>query len=290
MLVVLFAQGENNPANQMTEVWEQVQAFVYEQGFHLALNLLGAIVVFVVGRWAAKLIRRICTGMLQRAKVDETLTKFLTNIIYSLALAFVVVAVLDQLGVNTTSFAAIVASAGLAIGLALQGSLSNFAAGVMLILFRPFGVGDFVNAGGVSGVVEEVRIFNTRIRTGDNVQIIIPNGQITTDAIKNYSVKETRRIDLVVGCGYADDLRAVKRFLEELLADDERILQDPEPVVAVNELGESSIDFVVRPWVKAADYWAVRWELNEKIKLGFDEQGFNIPYPSRDVYMHQTVG
>jgi len=285
----LVAQGGNNTTDQVTEVWGQVQSFVYEQGFNVALNLLGAIVVFFLGRWAARLIRRISIGMLQRAKVDETLTKFLTNIIYSLALAFVVVAVLDQLGVNTTSFAAIIASAGLAVGLALQGSLSNFAAGVMLILFRPFGVGDFIKAGGVAGVVEEVRIFNTRIRTGDNVQIIVPNGQITTDVITNFSVKDTRRIDLVVGCGYADDLRAVKRFLKELLDADERILSDPEPVVAVNELGESSIDFVVRPWVKAADYWAVRWELNEKIKLGFDEQGFNIPFPSHDVYMHQTA-
>ncbi len=290
MRAFLFAQGGNEPSDQLGEAWNQAQAFVYEQGFALAMNLLGALVVFFVGRWAAKLIRSICTGMMLRAKVDETLTKFLTNIVYSLALAFVIVAVLDQLGVNTTSFAAIIAAAGLAIGLALQGSLSNFAAGVMLILFRPFGVGDYINAGGVSGVVEEVRIFNTRMRTGDNVQIIIPNGQITTDAITNYSVKATRRIDLVVGCGYSDDLRAVKRFLEELLVEDERILEDPEPLVAVNELGESSIDFVVRPWVKASDYWAVKWELNEKIKLGFDEQGFNIPYPSRDVYMHQSAG
>lgn len=288
MNAYLFAQESNETSNRMSEVWEQVQVFIYEQGFHLALNLLAAIVIFVVGRWAARLIQTLSTRMMHRAKVDETLTKFLTNIIYSLALAFVVVAVLDQLGVNTTSFAAIIASAGLAIGLAMQGSLSNFAAGVMLILFRPFGVGDFVEAGGVSGIVEDVRIFNTRIRTGDNIEIIVPNGQITTDAIKNYSAKSTRRIDLVVGCGYDDDLRAVKQFLTDLIAADARILPEPEPVIAVNELADSSINFVVRPWVNSSEYWAVRWDLNEKIKLGFDEHGFNIPYPSRDVYIHAS--
>lgn len=289
----LFAQDKapdavSEHATQFEKIWDQIQVFVYEQGFTLAMNVLAAVVIFVLGRWAARLILGITVRMMQRANIDETLTKFITNIVYYLVLAFVFVAVLDQLGVNTTSFAAIIASAGLAVGLALQGSLSNFAAGVLLILFRPFGVGDFVDAGGVAGIVEEIRIFNTRIRTGDNVQIVVPNGQITSDAIKNFSAKSTRRIDLVVGCGYSDDLRAVKQFLEDLIADDQRILADPEPVVAVNELGDSSINFVVRPWVNAADYWAVRWDLNEKIKLGFDEQGFNIPFPSREVFMHQV--
>ncbi len=293
MPLYLFAQDQakaavSEQATHFEKIWDQVQVFVYEQGFTLAMNLLAAVAIFVLGRWAAKLILGITQRMMQRAKVDETLTTFLTNIVYYLALAFVFVAVLDQLGVNTTSFAAIIASAGLAVGLALQGSLSNFAAGVLMILFRPFGVGDFVDAGGVAGIVEEIRIFNTLIRTGDNVQIVVPNGQITSGAIKNFSAKATRRIDLVVGCGYSDDLRAVKQFLEDLIADEPRILADPEPVVAVNELGDSSINFVVRPWVNAADYWAVRWDLNEKIKLGFDEQGFNIPFPSRDVYMHQV--
>lgn len=294
MHIFLFAQDQakelsKDQATHFEIIWDQVQVFVYEQGLTLAMNVLAAVAIFVLGRWAAKLILGITQRMMQRAKVDETLTTFLTNIVYYLALAFVFVAMLDQLGVNTTSFAAIIASAGLAVGLALQGSLSNFAAGVLMIMFRPFGVGDFVDAGGVSGIVEEIRIFNTRIRTGDNVQIVVPNGQITSDAIKNFSAKATRRIDLVVGCGYSDDIRAVKQFLEDLIADDPRILADPEPVVAVNELGDSSINFVVRPWVNSADYWAVRWDLNEKIKLGFDEQGFNIPFPSRDVFMHQVA-
>lgn len=293
MHIFLFAQDQakeaaKEQATHFEKIWDQVQVFVYEQGLTLAMNVLAAVAIFVLGRWAAKLILGITQRMMQRAKVDETLTTFLTNIVYYLALAFVFVAVLDQLGVNTTSFAAIIASAGLAVGLALQGSLSNFAAGVLMILFRPFGVGDFVDAGGVSGIVEEIRIFNTLIRTGDNIQIVVPNGQITSDAIKNFSAKATRRIDLVVGCGYSDDIRAVKQFLEDLIANDPRILTDPEPVVAVNELGDSSINFVVRPWVNTADYWAVRWDLNEKIKLGFDEQGFNIPFPSRDVFMHQV--
>jgi len=202
---------------------------------------------------------------------------------------FVVIAAIDRLGIDTTSFAAILAAAGLAVGLALQGSLSNFASGVMLILFKPFKVGDFVEAGGSAGSIEEIHIFNTIMRTGDNVQIIIPNSTITDGTITNYSAKETRRIDLVVGCGYDDDLKAVKEFLVALLKADERILLDPEPFVAVSELGDSSVNFVVRPWVKSEDYWTTRWDLTACIKIGFDEQGFNIPYPTQDVNMHTTA-
>ena len=183
-----------------------------------------------------------------------------------------------------------VAAAGLAISLALQGSLANFAAGVMLILFKPFKVGDFVDAGGSTGVVEEIQLFSTMVRTGDNVLMIIPNAQVTGGTITNYSAKETRRVDLVVGCGYGDDLKAVKQFLEELVAGDDRILEEPEPVVAVSELGDSSVNFVVRPWVNSGDYWDVKWELTEKIKLGFDERGFNIPYPTQDIHIHKDAG
>ena len=177
---------------------------------------------------------------------------------------------------------------GLAIGFALKDSLANFASGVMLIMFKPFKVGDFVNAGGSSGVIEEIRIFNTFMRTGDNVQIIIPNSQITGGTITNYSAKDTRRIDLVVGCGYSDNLKEVKDFLTQLIAGDERVLDDPAPVIAVNELADSSINFVVRPWVKSADYWTTRWDLTEKIKLGFDERGFTIPFPSQDLFIHKS--
>jgi len=278
--------SSSDTASDLSELMDQAQAFITERGLEFAGNLVAALVIFVVGRWVAKFLRRLCSSLMIRANVDETLVKFLSNIVYTLLLTFVVLAAIDRVGIDTTSFAAIVAAAGLAVGFALQGSLANFAAGVMLILFKPFSVGDFVEAGGSAGVIEEIHIFSTFMRTGDNRQIIIPNSQITGGIITNYSAKPTRRIDLVVGCGYGDDLKAVKEFLEQLLAGDERILTDPEPVVAVNELGDSSINFVVRPWVDSGDYWDVRWELTEKIKLGFDENGFNIPYPTQDVHVH----
>lgn len=268
---------------------EQVMGFLGEKGLTFGMNLLAAIVIFVIGRWVAILLRRLCVRLMTKAKVDETLARFLGNIVYALLLIFVILAALERVGVNTTSFAAILAAAGLAVGLALQGSLSNFAAGVMLVLFKPFKAGDFVDAGGTMGVVEEIHIFNTQMRTGDNRQIIIPNNQITSGVITNYSAKDTRRIDLVVGCGYEDDLKAVKAFLIETVNADERVLKDPEPVVAVNELGESSVDFVVRPWVKSSDYWTTRWDLIERIKIGFDERGFNIPFPQRDVRVHTVT-
>ena len=222
---------------------------------------------------------------MEKAKLDTTLIKFVSNLAYALMLAFVVVAALGRLGVDTTSFAAIIAAGGLAVGFALQGSLGNFAAGVMLITFKPFKVGDLVEVGGSTGVVEEVQIFNTMLKTADNVTIIVPNGSITGGTITNYSAQATRRIDLVFGCGYGDDLKAVKAYLEEVLAAEERVLKDPAPTVAVAELGDCSVNFVVRPWVNAADYWAVRFDLLERIKLGFDERGFSIPYPTQDLHI-----
>ena len=283
----LFAQVEGNGgAADMVNLWEPMKNFVAERGMEFAVNVIAAIAIFILGRWIAKLLCSFSGKMMAKANVDETLAKFLGNIIYALLLTFVVMAAVGKLGVDTTSFAAVIAAAGLAIGFALQNSLANFAAGVMLILFKPFQVGNFVDAGGSKGVVEEIHIFNTFMRTGDNVQIIIPNGQITSGTITNFSAKQTRRIDLVVGCGYGDDLKAVRDFLENLLAGEKRILEDPEPVVAVNELGDSSVNFVVRPWVNSSDYWAVRWDLTEKIKLGFDEHKFNIPYPSQDIHVH----
>ncbi len=264
-------------------------AFVTQQGSQFAINLVSAVVVFFVGKWVANLLTRLIGKIATRANLDQTLVKFASHLAHAAMMAFVILAALDRLGVNTTSFAAVVAATGLAVGLALQSSLSNFAAGVMLILFKPFKVGDFVEAGGSSGTVEAIRIFNTFMRTGDNIQIVVPNGKITSDTIRNFSAKDTRRIDLIVGCGYGDDLKAVKQFLESCLNNEERILADPEPVVAVHELGDSSVNFVVRPWVKASDYWAVRWDLNETIKLGFDEHGFSIPYPTQDIHVHTAA-
>jgi len=268
----------------LSSVWDVVQL----RGMDFFWNVVGALAIFFIGRWATKLLTRISEKALRRAHVDETLTRFLGNIVYVVLLLVVVMAALGVLGVPMTSFAAILAAAGLAVGMALKDSLGNFAAGVMIILFRPFSVGNFINAGGAAGTVEEIHIFHTLLNTIDNVRVIVPNGTIINGSITNFSINPTRRIDLVVGCGYEDDLKAVKHFLDSVVASDERILAEPKPDISVQELADSSVNFVVRPWVKSADYWTTRCDLTERIKLGFDELGFHIPYPSRDVHLHNV--
>ncbi|MBE0438786.1 MAG: mechanosensitive ion channel [Gammaproteobacteria bacterium] len=248
------------------------------------INIFFAIVIVVVGRivvkWAVKLARKVMI----RAEIDPILVNFLSSIANAVLLLFVFIAALDQLGVDTTSLIALLGAAGLAIGLALQGSLQNFAAGVMLIVFRPFKLGDFIEAGGVVGIVEKISIFSTIMKTGDNREIIIPNGQIYSGAITNYSARDTRRIDMVFGIGYDDDMRKAKQIMVEILDAHELVLSDPAPAVAVAELADSSVNFNVRPWVKSSDYWPVRSDLIEKIKLAFDDNGISIPYPQMDVH------
>lgn len=269
--------------------WDRARQFLTQAGLQFGLNLLAAIAIFFIGRWITGILTRLATAFLVRTRVDATLANFLANILYVMLLAFVVITALGRLGVDTTSFAAIIAAAGLAVGLALQNSLSNFASGVMLILFKPFKVGDSIQAAGTSGVVEDIHIFTTQLRTPDNVQITIPNGQVTSGIITNFSAKATRRIDLVIGCGYDDDLKSVKSFLQELVAGDDRILRDPAPVVAVDALADSSVNFAVQAWVRNPDLGAVRRDLIERIKLGFDERGFTIPYPTRSVYVESVA-
>jgi small conductance mechanosensitive channel len=266
---------------------EPFQELLVSRGPQLATNLLGAIAIFILGSWMARVTIRILEGMLQRARVEPTLAKFLCRIGHALIMVVVAVAGLDRLGVNTTSLAAVLAAAGLAVGMALQGSLSNFAAGIMMIVFRPFKVGDLVETGGARGVVEEIHIFNTLLRTADNVLVIIPNSSITGSNITNFSTKPTRRIDLVVDCGYGDDLRGVKQFLSDLLARHPRVLKEPAPVVAVGDLGDHGVQILVRPWVATSDFLSVRCELIEQIKLGFDEHGYQIPFPQRDIRVFQ---
>ncbi|MCA9150738.1 MAG: mechanosensitive ion channel [Planctomycetales bacterium] len=260
--------------------------YIIQNGPDVIANVVMAAGIFYVGRWGARLAERALDRVLTRAKIDETLSKFLCRIAYAIIMVNVVLTGLGKLGINTGTVTAIFAAAGLAVGLALQGSLSNFAAGVLMIILRPLKVGDFVEAAGTKGIIEEINVFNTIMRTPDNIEITVPNASITGGNITNYSTKPTRRIDLLVGCGYNDDLLAVKRFLEQLVASDPRILRDPTPVVAVSELGDNSVNFVVRPWVVNANYWAVRWDLTEKIKLGFDQLGFTIPFPQRDLHIH----
>lgn len=252
----------------------------------LVINIAVAIAILVGGIWIAKRIKGYISSTMQKREVDALLASFTSNIAYVAMVAFVIIAALGQLGIQTTSFVAIIGAAGLAIGLSLQGSLANFASGVMIIAFRPFKVGDFIEAGGVAGVVEGIQIFSTQMRTGDNKAVIIPNSNITGGNITNYSAKDTRRVDLVFGIGYDDDIKKAKDILIELADSDERILKDPETVVAVSELADSSVNFVVRPWVKTADYWAVYFDLTEAVKLRFDKEGISIPYPQQDVHMH----
>jgi small conductance mechanosensitive channel len=254
-----------------------------------ALNIAMAIVIFVIGKWVARKVADIAFKlMMKNSKIDETLAKFLDDIIYYILVVMVVLTALKQLGVDTTSFFAILGAAGLAIGLALKDSLGNFASGVMIILFRPFKVGDFINAAGVSGTVEEVTIFNTILKTGDNQKLIVPNGSITGGTITNVNAKPERRVDLVVGIGYDDDIKKAKEVLTNIIEADERVLKDKGITVAVSELADSSVNFVVRAWVNTPDYWAVKFDLTENIKLTFDKEGISIPYPQQDVHHYNN--
>lgn len=251
-------------------------------------KIIAALFVFLVGKWLAKKLATLLTKLLERGKVDLTLTKFLHNIVYYAIVIAVVIAAAGQLGINTTSFLTVVGAASLAIGLALKDSLGNFASGVMLILFRPFSVGDAVIVGGETGTVVEVTIFNTVLNTGDNQRKIIPNSSISNSTITNITANPTRRIDMVVGISYDDDIRLAKETLEAILAEEEAVLQIPAPLVAVSELGASSVDLVVRPWVNTNDYWPVKFALTEKIKLIFDEKKISFPYPQTDIHLHKT--
>ncbi|MDG1893457.1 MAG: mechanosensitive ion channel [Fuerstiella sp.] len=267
--------------SHLTFSWLIVQIIQY------APKLLYAIAVFMIGKWLARAVTGALIRGARKAKVDETLLGFLNNLIYMLLFTLVCVAAVQALGVDTTGLTAVLAATGFAIGFALQRSLGNLAAGVMLVFFKPFRVGDVVEIESLTGTVVEIQICNTILLTLDNVRIIVPNSKMTDGTIKNYSAEPQRRIDLVVGCGYNDDLKAVKKVLQDLLTEDARVLTDPEPIVAVSELGDSSVNFVVRPWVSSHEYWAVRFDLTERIKLTFDECGFTIPFPSQDLFVHR---
>jgi len=242
-----------------------------------------ALIIFFIGQLIAKMISGVIAKLLSHTKLDKILVDFLSSVVRALLLVVVIVAALDKLGVNTNSLIAMLGAAGLAIGLALQSSLQNFAAGFMLLIFRPFKAGDFVETAGTSGVIESIGIFSTKLYTGDNKEVIIPNGAIYSSNIINYSSRKTRRIDMIFSVSYGDDLRLAKDIILQVIKADKRVLKEPEPVIAVGELAASSVNFVVRPWVKAEDYWSVKFDLNEKIKLAFDENNITIPVPQMDI-------
>ncbi|MDP6524235.1 MAG: mechanosensitive ion channel [Kiritimatiellia bacterium] len=249
-------------------------------------QVLVAILILVIGRYAALGIRTLLVKIMKKSKVDETLISFVASLSHIAIMAFVVIAALARMGVQTTSFVAVIGAAGLAIGLALQGSLANFAAGVLLIIFKPFRVGDYIEGGGTDGVVEEIGIFVTELKSLDNKKVIVPNAKMTGDNVINHSTNEFRRVDLVAGVSYGDDLDKVRKVLEEIFDSEEKILKDPKPMVGVLELADSSVNLAVRPWVKSADYWDVFFAVQEQIKKRFDAAGISIPFPQQDVYMH----
>jgi small conductance mechanosensitive channel len=266
-------------------LWNTVREFLATNGLQLLINVTMAAVIFFVGRWIAKILSDLLEKGLHHARMDATLGKFIRNLAYFAMLAFVTIAALNRLGVQTASAVAAIGAAGLAVGLALQGSLSNFAAGVLLIIFKPFKVGDFVEIAGAKGIVQEIQIFNTVLHSLDNVHIVIPNAHVTGGNILNYTANDKRRVDLVIGVSYGDDLSKVKRVILSVLLADGRVLRNPEPMVAVLELAESSVNIAARPWIKSEDYWPVYFDLTEKIKVELEANGITIPFPQRDIHV-----
>jgi small conductance mechanosensitive channel len=251
------------------------------------LKILAAIFIFVIGRWIAKMIKKFLGKTMTRSGVDATIIPFVLDLSYVALLIMVIVASLGALGIQTTSLIAVLGAAGLAVGLALQGSLSNFAAGVLIVTFRPIRVGDYFEGAGTAGTVEHIQIFSTTAKTPDNKVIIIPNGKLLSDNIVNYSMKEIRRVDMTIGVSYADPIDKVKEVLADILAKESRILQDPSPTIGLIQLADSSVNFAVRPWVKTEDYWAVYFDLHETIKKRFDAEGISIPFPQQDIHVYK---
>lgn len=281
----IVAKGQKESIREMEiENLEQIQELL----LNYSLDILGAIVIVIVGRWLAGFASRWVRNALAKADTNVALRRFLSNLLYYAILAFAVVAALARLGVQTASFIAVLGAAGLAIGLALEGALSNFASGVMILLFKPFEIGHYVEVGDTFGQVTDIKIFNTVLVTRDKKTVIIPNGLIISDKIVNYSTKGYIRVDMVFGIGYEDNLLKAKKILEELLATDERVLADPPARVAVEELADSSVNFAVRPHVKIEDYWDIQLEMPERVKLRFDQEGISIPFPQHDVHLFQA--
>jgi len=268
----------------MEDIIKQVQAVVAQYG----LRVLGALATIIIGIWLAKILSKSLGKVLNKKSVDQTLVKFIVSLVKIALITFVIISAASQVGIQTASFVAVIGAAGLAIGFALQGSLSNLAAGVMLIIFKPIKVGDFIEGGGATGSVDSVGIFITTLHTPDNKVVFIPNSTLTGGNITNYSANDKRRVDMVFGIGYSDDIDKAKNVIQSVLNNDARVLKDPAPQIVVSELGDSSVNFNVRPWVDTADYWGVYFDTTEQIKKKFDEQNISIPFPQRDVHMYQS--
>lgn len=262
---------------------------IVELAMLYGVQVILALTIFIVGKWVAKKIANIVQRVLAKNNVDPAIQHFVGSLVSWVLIIFVVIASLGQLGIQTASFVAIVGAAGLAVGLALQGSLANFAAGVLILIFRPFKVGDFIEVAGVSGVVQKIQIFTTELHSPDNKKIIVPNGGVISGNITNYSANDTRRVDLVFGVGYGDDINAAKAVLQSVVAAEPKVLEDPAPTIAVVELADSSVNLVCRPWVNTADYWDVYFNITEAAKKALDAQGISIPFPQRDLHLHNVA-
>lgn len=270
---------EMDPSKLIAKVYELLTVY--------GLRVIAAIIIFIVGRWVALGVAKIIKGLMVKSNVDETLVSFVRNLSYIALLAFVVIAALNQLGIQTASFIAVLGAAGLAVGLALQGSLGNFAAGVLMIIFKPFKVGDYIEGAGTAGIVEKIEIFTTQLKTPDNKTVIVPNAKITGDNITNFTAKGTRRVDFVFGIGYDDDIDKARSIIKEIIDHDERVIKEPAPMIVVSELADSSVNFTVRAWTTSDDYWSFYFDTTENVKKQFDAQGVSIPFPQRDVHLYE---
>ncbi|UCG52475.1 MAG: mechanosensitive ion channel [Candidatus Latescibacterota bacterium] len=265
----------------MESVYNELVRFATTYG----IKIIGAILILIVGRFAAGLFRRVVTKLLKKRDVDPAVISFTGSLCYFLILTIALIASLAKFGVETTSFVAVLGAVGFAVGFALQGSLANFAAGVLILVLRPYRVGDFIEAAGVSGSVKEIQLFTTVLATPDNIRILVPNGKVYGEVIKNITANPTRRVDLVIGIGYDSSIKKAYDLINTIIQADDRVLKDPAPTIAVAELADSSVNFVVRPWVKKEDYWSVKFDVTERIKEKFDEHGIEIPFPQRTVHM-----
>jgi len=264
---------------------ENVLYYVIPYLADFGLRFLAAVAIVLIGRWIAGFLRTVMNRIMTKRGIDPTIVSFVDNLVYIALLTFIIITALGKLGLQTASFVAVIGAAGLAIGFALQGSLANFAAGVLLIIFKPIKAGDYIEGAGVSGTVEKIQVFVTQLKTPDNKIIFIPNAKMSGDNIINYSVKEIRRIDFIFSVSYSDAIDNVKSVIAAVLAEDSRILDDPAPTVGLLKLADSSLDFAVRPWVKTADYWDVYFSINEKMKKRFDAEGITIPFPQQDIHV-----
>jgi len=265
----------------MQPATDQLGIFITSYG----LKIIGAIIILILGRIAAGTGRGIVRRLLEKSKTDTAVISFLCSLTYILILTFAVLAALAKFGIQTASFVAILGAAGFAIGFALQGSLANFAAGVLILILRPFRTGDYIEAAGVAGTVKEIQLFTTELSTPDNIKIMVPNGKIFGDVIRNISGYDTRRVDLVIGIGYSSSIQKAYEVISKVIGEDKRVLTDPPPQIAVSELADSSVNLIVRPWVNKDDYWNVKFDLTRNIKEALDENGIEIPFPQRGVHM-----